>query len=76
MNTDWMLDAKCMNRNDLDWFDTDCGLNEAITVCQSCPVITPCLNYAITNELTEGVWGGVWGRNLIDMIQGRVGYGG
>jgi WhiB family redox-sensing transcriptional regulator len=74
--TDWMRSAACRQRPDLDWFDTDCGLNEALTVCHSCPVMTPCLDYAISNELDEGVWGGLWGRNLTNMTKARGRHGG
>jgi WhiB family redox-sensing transcriptional regulator len=28
-------------------------------VCAGCPVRQPCLDYAITNRITHGVWGGL-----------------
>ena len=28
-------------------------------VCAACPVRQPCLDYAITNRITHGVWGGL-----------------
>ncbi len=31
-------------------------------VCAACPVRQPCLDYAITNRITYGVWGGLTGR--------------
>jgi hypothetical protein len=68
-----MLDAACQHRPDLDWFDVDCGLNAAITVCHSCPVITDCLNYAIHEKLTDGVWGGLWGYPLKQLVTRRRG---
>jgi WhiB family redox-sensing transcriptional regulator len=66
-----MADAACQDRPDLDWFDLDCGLNEAIAVCHTCPVMTDCLNYAIEENLTDGVWGGLWGYRLGQLIRKR-----
>jgi WhiB family redox-sensing transcriptional regulator len=71
--TNWMLDAACQDRHDLDWFDIDCGLTEALRICHTCPVMTPCLQYAITNELRDGVWGGLYGKRLGDMVTRRRG---
>lgn len=31
----------------------------AVSICKSCPVRAECLSYAIKNEETFGVWGGV-----------------
>ncbi len=28
-------------------------------VCSACPVRQPCLDYAITNRITSGIWGGL-----------------
>jgi hypothetical protein len=28
-------------------------------VCAACPVRQPCLEYAITNRITHGIWGGL-----------------
>ena len=62
-----MQQAACKDRTDLDWFDTDCYLNAVLTICRTCPVKQPCLNYAITHQLTDGVWGGYWGQRLKDL---------
>ena len=70
-----MVDAACQHRPDLDWFDIDCGLDAAIAVCHTCPVITDCLNYAIDLKLTDGVWGGLWGYRL-GVLTRRRGKGG
>ena len=71
--TDWMSRAACSGRDDLDWFDLDCGLKEALAVCHACPVMTDCLNYAIKHDLDDGVWGGVYGYRLRKMRTQRVG---
>jgi WhiB family transcriptional regulator, redox-sensing transcriptional regulator len=31
-------------------------------VCATCPVSQPCLDYAITNRISHGIWGGLTGR--------------
>jgi WhiB family transcriptional regulator, redox-sensing transcriptional regulator len=71
--TSWMTQAGCLGRTDLDWFDLDCGLDAAIAVCHTCPVITDCLNYAIKHDLTDGVWGGLWGQQLTKLVRRRIG---
>jgi hypothetical protein len=67
-----MAQAACLGRTDLDWFDTECGHQQAVQVCYTCPVIEPCLNYAIRNEVEDGIWGGLWGGTLRKLNQGRV----
>ena len=71
-NRDWMDDAACRHRPDLDWFDLDCNLEACLHVCLTCPVGDECLDYAVRNNLTEGVWGGEWGYRL----QGYIDQGG
>lgn len=56
--------AACMNHDHLDWFDIDCNLQQLLPVCAACPVISECLDYAHTNEIDTGVWGGMWGYRL------------
>ena len=31
---------------------------EQQAVCEDCPIKTPCLEYAITNNIKFGIWGG------------------
>ena len=61
---DWMDQAACRQRPDLDWFDLDCYLMPCLEVCANCPVADECLDYAIKNEAHEGLWGGEWGYRL------------
>lgn len=68
-NIDWMADAACLPPHDPELFhpkpnDT---AEKAKAICDTCPVIKPCLNYAITNRIAHGVWGGVAGRARIKM---------
>ena len=39
----WMVDARCADVLDVDWFDLGCGLDEAVKLCQVCPVRGECL---------------------------------
>jgi len=58
---EWMRNAACRHRPDLDFFDMyerSHMHRQCIEVCQSCPVAQECLNYAVTNEIWHGIWGG------------------
>jgi hypothetical protein len=73
--TSWMAEAACVNVDHVDWFDLDCGLEAALTYCATCPVGDLCLEYAITNGLTEGIWGGEWGSTLVRLVTQKPGEG-
>jgi WhiB family redox-sensing transcriptional regulator len=32
--------------------------SQAVRICHSCPVEAECLNYALTSNISFGVWGG------------------
>ena len=64
-----MKRANCINRPDIDFFDHDCGLQSALAVCATCPVGDQCLDYAIKNNLTDGIWGGAWGSELAAIVE-------
>jgi len=67
----WMVDARCADVLDIDWFDLGCGLDEAVKLCQVCPVRGECLAYAVQHGIIDGIWGGVWGIELIETVEGR-----
>jgi WhiB family transcriptional regulator, redox-sensing transcriptional regulator len=62
---DWHVDAACRDLP-VDWFFPEQGpnawhdLRQAVAVCQECPVIADCLNYALQFEARTlpGIWGG------------------
>jgi len=56
----WRELAACRGA-DLDVFFPERGesAGPARQVCAACPVRQPCLDYAITNRITHGVWGGL-----------------
>ena len=55
----WMDEAPCFGR-DVDFFP---GVGDRATaakaLCASCPVRQTCLDYALTNGIGHGVWGGL-----------------
>ena len=56
----WQDDAACLNYDQAIFFPTITQSAErAKTICNRCPVAGECLDYAITNDETEGVWGGL-----------------
>ena len=62
-HSDWRDRAVCTDRSPELFFPTgDTGpalvqTAEAISVCNTCPVRSPCLAWALANN-AEGVWGG------------------
>ena len=62
-NTGWMDRAACKSRPDLGWLaePEDVGFGEEATmavVCQRCPVLGRCGDYAERTEVTGGFWAG------------------
>ena len=58
--TRWRELAACRG-TDLEVFFPERGesAGPARQVCAACPVRQPCLDYAITNRITHGIWGGL-----------------
>lgn len=58
----WMRDAACIEHPHLAWFPSPgCGarrITAAKAVCGRCLVRSECLDYALTERITAGVWGG------------------
>jgi hypothetical protein len=60
-NMDWADEAACKD-TPLDIWFTELGFHadqEAIRICNRCPVINQCRDYAINNDQTDGIWGGM-----------------
>jgi WhiB family transcriptional regulator, redox-sensing transcriptional regulator len=66
----WDDDAACKGYPDLPWFPPDKDELEgsywssflyaiARSICQTCPCREACLNYALDNNITYGMWGGL-----------------
>ncbi len=59
MNTDWMARGSCKDLAPETFFPNDgVGVMTAQLVCSRCQVKAPCLEYALANHLSHGVWGG------------------
>jgi WhiB family redox-sensing transcriptional regulator len=56
----WRQQAACRG-TDLDVFFPERGETAAPArlVCAACPVCQPCLEYALSNRITHGIWGGL-----------------
>jgi WhiB family redox-sensing transcriptional regulator len=60
----WRSSAACAGADDALFFplgDDDALGNEAKSICAACPVSEACLQYALSTNQTEGVWGGMTG---------------
>lgn len=58
MREPWMLDAACRGHTTETFFPHPGESHEeALAVCRDCPVVEPCLEYALTHH-EIGVWGG------------------
>ena len=59
MDDDWMSRAKCHQMDPALFFPSDgIGVQAAQRICASCTVRVPCLEFALANRISHGVWGG------------------
>lgn len=54
----WFDQAACKGA-DVDLWFNEKTYRQARRICQACPVRRPCLEYAIDNGETHGMWGGL-----------------
>jgi WhiB family redox-sensing transcriptional regulator len=59
---EWWADAACAGA-DPDWFFPEkrdpWKVANAKRVCNGCPVLEPCRDYAMPKRLLDGIWGGL-----------------
>ncbi len=56
----WIEDARCRGLDLTAFFQRNQHTARgALQICRTCPVREPCLEYAISNEMDYGVWGGL-----------------
>lgn len=56
---DWRADAACWGvDSDLFFLEPHQSADPAREICATCTVADDCLNYALRNRITVGVWGG------------------
>ena len=69
----WMAEGNCASREPSTFFPSDgVGVEVARRICSDCPVQEPCLEYALTNRIDHGVWGGCSERERRRIIKRRA----
>ncbi|MGH9292931.1 MAG: WhiB family transcriptional regulator [Acidimicrobiales bacterium] len=59
MDMTWMARGRCRDIPPETFFPSDgVGVEQARRICADCPVKAPCLEYAMSNHIDHGVWGG------------------
>ena len=72
---EWQVNAACRGVEDPAIFfpspgDTE-ALREAKRICGECPVIVPCLEYALGNNERYGIWGGKSTRERLLILRAK-----
>ena len=49
------------------------GVDRARAICKGCPVLDTCLEYALTERIEHGVWGGTSERERRRILKRRRG---
>ena len=59
-NMDWQVMGLCGDADQIDlWSSIDKNeKRRARAVCRECPVINDCMEFALTNNIQDGIWGG------------------
>ena len=58
-HNDWRASALCAQTDPEAFFpDKGGSAKEALAVCRNCPVVAPCLAWALDHDVRYGVWGG------------------
>jgi len=57
---EWVADAACRGDGVSRWFpERGTPINDLRAICNTCPVKAPCLEYALSNYIPHGIWGGM-----------------
>lgn len=71
-DTSWMSHGNCAHRDPAMFFPSDgVGVEIARRACEGCPVKVQCLEYAISERIDHGVWGGCSERERRRIIRSR-----
>lgn len=73
---DWADRAACLGHDPERWFphkETPNRVAEPKAICDHCPVASRCLDWALTNRVIHGVWGGTTGQERADILAERTG---
>lgn len=70
---DWVSYGACRSANN-EWFFRQRAesIADALAVCETCPVVEWCLEYAIATNQQIGVWGGMSGRQRSTVRRRRM----
>lgn len=69
---EWEADALCAQVGTEMFFPEKGGTTrDAKRICDDCPVRQDCLDYALTNDVRHGVWGGLSERERRALIRAR-----
>ncbi|MDZ7786231.1 MAG: WhiB family transcriptional regulator [Candidatus Saccharibacteria bacterium] len=72
LGTEWMEDGDCRDHPPETFFPSDgIGVLIAQRICAECLVQEECLDYAVTERIDHGVWGGTSERQRRRMIKKR-----
>ena len=72
MEPNWMAKGLCANQPPETFFPSDgVGVEVAKRICVQCPVVDGCLEYALTNRIDHGVWGGTSERQRRRILKAR-----
>ncbi len=75
MSADWPRRAACKDKPAQWWFpEGGMSPDAAIRVCFECPVREECLQFALTTNQSDGIWGGLEIRERLRQRQYRVIY--
>jgi WhiB family redox-sensing transcriptional regulator len=78
---DWQEDASCREYSNVLFFGDDTGESElekqsresqAKKICATCPVLDPCLEFAIETNQKYGIWGGMNDRERASLKRRRA----
>ena len=69
----WRERAACLGEDNDLWFDADDyqKVKQAIAICQTCPVKTDCLEYAVETKPKYGIFGGLRPAQIRRVIRER-----
>ena len=70
--TAWMGEGNCRDYPPATFFPSDgVGVERARAICKGCPVSETCLEYALTERIEHGVWGGTSERERRRILKRR-----
>jgi len=71
-NDEWRKDAECKGLDTSDFFTVDAVQVKKIKkVCSECSVKRQCLQFALTNEISWGIYGGMTSRERRNVVVKR-----